>query len=187
MPSNRNTAHYVRSVCNELCRDVEGRQGGGCIYAVAVHHEVMTEFNPNPTHTHKHHFVSSSTWIWCHFHLLWCICIWLSETGRKNTAWCRCHTVQPARPHLEMVCLATHLLIQWFFFNANFIVVLFILRHQNYEGTHMDLCSKQNRIRFIFHVLQSSHLLLWWQLCTLLVFSQSDSWGGNSKYSNIFD
>ena len=118
MPSNGNTAHYVRSVCNELCRDVEGRQGGGCIYAVAVHHEVMTEFNPNPTHTHKHHFVSSSTWIWCHFHLLWCICIWLSETGRKNTAWCRCHTLQPARPHLEMVCLATHLLIQWFYFNA---------------------------------------------------------------------
>lgn len=48
MPSNRNTTHYVTSLCYELCRDVEGRQGDSCIYVIAVHHEVMTVY----THTH---------------------------------------------------------------------------------------------------------------------------------------
>lgn len=49
MPSNRNTTHYVTSLCYELCRDVEGRQGDSCIYVTAVHHEVMTVY----THTHN--------------------------------------------------------------------------------------------------------------------------------------
>ena len=47
MPSNRNTRHYVTSLCYELCRDVEGMQGDSCIYVIAVHYEVMTE----STHT----------------------------------------------------------------------------------------------------------------------------------------
>lgn len=81
----------------------------------------------------------------------------------------------------------THLLIKWFLF---IFIIFYIVdqywRHQNYEGTYMDLCSKQKtktvkqtRRCFIFYILQSSSLLLWWHLCTLLAFSQSDPWGSH--------
>ena len=48
----------------------------------------------------------------------------------------------------------------------------------------MESCStqksaKQIKLYFIFEILQSSHPLPWWQLCTLLAFSQPASWGSH--------
>ena len=56
------------------------------------------------------------------------------------------------------------------------------LVYQNYEITHMESCSKQKSVKqikkyFISEILQSSHPLPWWQLCTLLAISQSTSSG----------
>ena len=48
----------------------------------------------------------------------------------------------------------------------------------------MESCSNQKRVKqikiyVIFEILQSSHPLPWWQLCTLLAFSQPASWGSH--------
>ena len=65
----------------------------------------------------------------------------------------------------------THLLIQLFFF-------IFTILHQNYEITHMESGSNQKGIIYLrFEILQSCYPLPWWQLCTLLAFSQP-AWPG---------
>ena len=40
------------------------------------------------------------------------------------------------------------------------------------ESCNEQKSVQQTRIWFIFYILQRSHLLLWWQLCTLFVFSE---------------
>ena len=69
-------------------------------------------------------------------------------------------------PSLSMIFLNFY-----YFLHCRSILKKFKLRNK--------LCSKQKivktRICFIISILQSSYLLLWWQLCTLLAFSQSDS------------
>ena len=38
---------------------------------------------------------------------------------------------------------------------------------------------------FIFEILQCSHPLPWWQLCTLLAFSQPTSWGSHLSHETL--
>ena len=53
----------------------------------------------------------------------------------------------------------------------------------------MESCSNQKscwtKIYFIFEILQRSHPLPWWQLCTLLAFSQLASWGSHRECISI--
>ena len=65
-----------------------------------------------------------------------------------------------------------------------------VVKTSNYEITHTELCSnqksaKQLKIHFIFEILQSSHPLPWWLLCTRLAFSQPASWGSHLECISI--
>jgi hypothetical protein len=65
--------------------------------------------------------------------------------------------------------------------DSNHSLILSRWIHQNNEITHMESCSnqksvKQNKIYFIFEILQSSQCR--WQRCTL---SQPDSWGSHME------
>ena len=63
----------------------------------------------------------------------------------------------------------THLLIYWFFF---IFMTIYVVdshwRHQNYEWTHIELCSKKKKCE----ITQSRHPLLCWQCCKPLALSQ---------------
>ena len=85
----------------------------------------------------------------------------------------------------------THLFIQWFFFILMFSTFHINILDIQTMKEHMEWWRWKMLIKpecFIFYILQSSHLLLWWQLCTLLVFFQSASWGSHLEwFSNCLE
>ena len=69
-----------------------------------------------------------------------------------------------------------------FIYFYNFLHCRIIVNTSNYEITQMESCGNQKSVQqmniyFIFEIVQSSHPLPWWQLCTVLAFSQPASPG----------
>ena len=51
----------------------------------------------------------------------------------------------------------------------------------------MESCSNRKNVQIYlrFEILQSCHPFPWWQLCTLMAFSQPASWGIHLEYISI--
>jgi hypothetical protein len=63
-----------------------------------------------------------------------------------------------------------------------FVHYRIIVKTSNYEITHMESCSYRKMFK---QILQSSHPLHWWQLCTILAISQPASWGSHLECISI--
>ena len=53
------------------------------------------------------------------------------------------------------------------------------------SSSNQNISLNQIKKYFIFEILQSSHPFPWWQLCTLLAFSQPASWGSHLECISI--
>ena len=69
---------------------------------------------------------------------------------------------------------------------CSIIIVLFLTKISTYSVPvkHLESCSNQKKC-FVFEILQSSHSFPWWQLCTLLAFSQPVSWRSHLECISI--
>ena len=86
-----------------------------------------------------------------------------------------------------------HFLIQGFFFffyyflHCRIIVKTSKLWNNTWNYVVTKKSVKQFKVYFIFYILHSSHPLPWWQLCTLLAFSQPASWGSHQECQLSWD